>query len=568
MTDPTALARHNVLFENISDEEFGSIRAKLSVRRYRKDDVIFAEGTEGNDLHLLVEGRVRISRPDRAGDGQVLSVLHSSDFFGESDLINLRPRSATVTAMEDCTTCTIGRQDLEALLNRHHPVALRMMQVLSGRLRTSARAYLNDLARSRERHRRQIARLEQLIDASKVLNSALDLDHLLRAILQTALKVVDGDRGTVYLLDTRRQILWSRVSKVQGGTETIRIELPIGKGIAGHVAATGGTLNIRDAYEDPRFNPEIDQSSGFRTRSILCMPIRSRDGTTLGVFQLLNKRYGLFTEDDEQSLAALSVHAGIAIERAHLYEREKSFLRMREELRVASRIQEQLLPKVVPRIPGYELAGRMEPAHAVGGDYFDFVPVPGGRMAICVGDVSGKGLPAALLMANVQATIRSQAMACTSPAECIANANRLLHHSTADEKFVTMFYGVLDPTAHSFTCTNAGHDGPILLTARNAIVRLKAGGVALGILEDFGYEQETTTLQSGETIVMYSDGVPEARNESGEEFGEERLVEVVREHRSDPAKQVVDEIIKAARDHTGGAEQWDDITVVVVRRIT
>jgi serine phosphatase RsbU (regulator of sigma subunit) len=417
-----------------------------------------------------------------------------------------------------------------------------------------------------ESHRAQVSRLEQLIDASKILNSALDLENLLDVILQTALMVVHADRGTVYLLDEKRQVLWSKVSKVLNGSEVIRIELPVGKGIAGYVAGTGDTLNIRDAYLDTRFNPEIDRSSGYRTHTILCVAIRSKDGTIKGVFQLLNKKNGPFTEDDERSLDALSVHAGIAIERAYLYEKEKSFLRMTEELNVAARIQRELLPKEVPVVPGYDLAGKMVPAQAIGGDYFDFIPIEQSKLAICVGDVSGKGLPAALLMGNVQASVRGQALVSESPRQCVTNASLLLFRSTAAEKFATLFYAVLDSVTHELRFSNAGHDKPIFVRKEAEVGRLATGGVPLGILENFPYEEECVTLREGESIVICSDGIPEARNAEGLEFGEARLVETVLNHRSDPPEKVVDEVIRAVREHTGDAPQWDDMTVVAVRR--
>jgi sigma-B regulation protein RsbU (phosphoserine phosphatase) len=438
------------------------------------------------------------------------------------------------------------------------------MQVISLRLRSSNTHFINELERSSRKALSELRHMEQLIEAAQVVNSTLELDKLLSLILDTALKIVDGDRGTLYLLDERKKELWSKVLR---GEELVTIRLPLGKGIAGYVGATGDTLNIADAYLDPRFNPEFDRKTGYRTATILCMPVRNKEGVIIGVLQLLNKRKGVFTRDDENFINALSIHASIAIENARLYEEERAYHRMREEIRLAARIQGDLLPKSRPAIDGYDVAGTSIPAQEVGGDYFDYIPVDADRWALALGDVSGKGLPASLVMANLQATLRGQTYPGVSVSECIARSNRLLHRSTSAEKFATLFYGVLDLREHRLTFTNAGHDNPFFYDQGSAPRRLSTGGIVLGAIGEYPFQEESVTLAPGDLLVVYSDGIAEAMNAKGEFFGEDRIADAIAKHRELPAAELMEKVLGTVRRFVGKHPQSDDMTILILKRL-
>jgi serine phosphatase RsbU (regulator of sigma subunit) len=243
--------------------------------------------------------------------------------------------------------------------------------------------------------------------------------------------------------------------------------------------------------------------------------------------------------------------------------------RIEEELakvRLAAHIQRDLLPKEPPRVPGYRLAGQSIPAQTVGGDYFDFIPMDDRCLALCVGDVSGKGLPASLLMANLQAAVRSQVLARASVTECLRRTNTLLFRSTDDRKFVTAFFCVLDCQSHELRYSNAGHNPPLLFRAGNPPQRLEAGGLVLGIFEESQFEESTCQLEPGDVLVVYSDGITEAVNPGGVEFGEEGIVAVVNRERQQGAAQVLDAILKAALDFSGDQLQLDDMTILVLQR--
>jgi phosphoserine phosphatase RsbU/P len=559
--------RYNVLLETLSDEEFHSVRDKFLERIYAPDEVIIEDEGYGDEVHFLVEGRVRISKRVGAGDDQLLALLHPGDTFGELELIAGRPRSARVVAVEHCVTYALHKTDFEHLLYRSRDLAVRLLQVLSIRLRATNNRFVMESARRAEQNRTEMQKLEQLIEAAKSLNSTLDLNELLDMLVDFALRITDCDRGTVYIIDDTTQEMWTRVAKGLDGLSRVTIRMPIGKGFAGYVAATGDTINIPDAYLDPRFNPDYDRQTGYRTASILCMPIRVKSGKIIGVFQLLNKHTGPFTEDDARIMSAFSVHAAIALENARLYEQEREKIRIERDLLAAREVQMGLLPTKLPVIDGYECAATALPAREVAGDLYDFIRLDPHRIAVSIGDVSGKGLPAALLMAHIQASVRDVAHEAADTGTCVTLLNQRLVASTAPEKFVTLVYGVLDAQNHTFRYCNAGHNPPYHVSTNGQVRELPAGGTLLGIVEGMEYAEESITFEPGDILVLYTDGISEATNVRKELLGDERLMALCVELRAKPADAVRESILDAVMKHQGAEPAADDMTVLVIRRL-
>jgi serine phosphatase RsbU (regulator of sigma subunit) len=286
-----------------------------------------------------------------------------------------------------------------------------------------------------------------------------------------------------------------------------------------------------------------------------------------GLLTVYNKRgEDRFSEEDQRLLAIIAAQSAQVVENARLYEEEQALRRMQEEVRLAFEIQLGLLPKASPKLPGYDIAGVSIPAQVVGGDYFDFIPVHQSKLAISLGDVSGKGLPAALLMANLQATIRAQTLLRLSPKECLERSNTLMFQSTDSHKFATLFYGVLDAEKHELCYSNAGHEWPFLFRASGEPERLDVGGIVLSCMEDFLYEEASVPLNPGDLLVIFSDGVTEAVNESREEFGERGLTGIIKGSLSDSSRDLVAKIVAAVTQHASNQPQMDDITLVVIRR--
>ena len=245
---------------------------------------------------------------------------------------------------------------------------------------------------------------------------------------------------------------------------------------------------------------------------------------------------------------------------------EEARIRMQEETRMAHNIQMNFLPKSDPRIPGYDIAGRSIPAMNVGGDYYDFIPLDDHRLAIGVGDVSGHGLAASLVMANLQATIRGQVLSEPDPEKCLERANKLLFRSTDARTFISLFYGILDTRDHTLTYANAGQDLPVVFPCGRPPVTLNARGIALGLKEDVSYRKDVIPLGPGDRLFVYTDGIPEAMNARMEDFGTENLLEIVRASDGLPSADVIGRIIAAVSAFTGSDPAGDDMTAVVLSR--
>lgn len=405
-------------------------------------------------------------------------------------------------------------------------------------------------------------RLMAVVEIGKLLNSTLDLDRILEIILDTAIKNLQADRGTVYLIDAEKGEIWSKVLQ---GDMKVEIRLPIGQGIAGHVALTGEHVILADAYEDPRFNRDIDKRSGYRTKTMLCMPMKNRNGRMVGVFQIINKMDGEFTDDDVRFLETLSVDACIAVENAQLHEESLEKERMEKELEVASTIQRMILPKEIEQPEGYEIVGMNDPSRQVGGDYYDVIPLSDGNIALVIADVSGKSVPGALLVSSLQASMHAYLETSWELPQLVAKLNKvILRNSTAD-KYITFFIAILNPKTGELTSVNAGHNPPLLMQ-KGKLTKLKTGGIPLGMVDFDAYEQEQIQLHPGDLLLCFTDGVTEATDASDELYDDDRLEAFTARHCSLDAKSFTDKLYGEIKSFVGEAEQSDDITVLVIKR--
>jgi sigma-B regulation protein RsbU (phosphoserine phosphatase) len=272
-----------------------------------------------------------------------------------------------------------------------------------------------------------------------------------------------------------------------------------------------------------------------------------------------------FTESDQRLLSIIAAQSANVIENSRLFEEEMKFLQIQKEIEVAREIQKNLLPKQIPSIDGYDVFAINIPAQEVGGDYYDFIKISDNKIAIALGDVSGKGIPASMLMANLQATLRGQLLFCNCAKDCIKRANNLLYKSTDLSKFVTLFFGILDTRNHTFTYCNAGHNTPVFLH-KDKKIEMDKGGIILSWIEDTNYDEEEILLEKGSLLVVFSDGVTEAMNAKEEEYGEERLLKVIKDNPSLSSELLTNKILKDVNSFTSGELQSDDITLLIVKR--
>jgi len=415
---------------------------------------------------------------------------------------------------------------------------------------------------------RQLRDLRALLDVSKALSSETRLDNLLQIIMEKATEVIDADRSSLFLYDESRNELWSKIAQKLGKIKEIRF--PVGVGIAGEVAKTQKPLNIPDAYSDPRFNPDFDKQSGYRTRTILCLPMISSTGKLEGVIQVLNKKSGgVFDERDISLLEALGAHAAVALERARLTEAYIEKERIEETLKLAREIQMSILPQRFPPFPNrteFDIFATIEPAKEVGGDFYDFFFIDHDHLFFCIGDVSGKGVPASLFMAVTRTLIKAKTKKDMLPDEVLTEVNEELCIDNDTAMFVTIFCGILNTRTGELSYCNGGHNSPYLYSLNHGIRALDDNrGMALGIFDEAYYTTGELTLSAGEGIFLYTDGVTEAIDSNGNMYSDERLNTFLENQRGINTQEITQNILIELKNFSYGIQQADDITTMAIK---
>jgi sigma-B regulation protein RsbU (phosphoserine phosphatase) len=437
---------------------------------------------------------------------------------------------------------------------------------LLSRARSGGARQSNGDEKAGEGLRDEVRRLRESVKTLRILNelavamgTSADPEGAVEKLVESSMRAVDAEQATVTLLEKSDNApMETQLRVVRSSVQ--HQSYHIAESLLGWMLLHKDTLLIDDPQHDERFRGlSWDES----IRNVICLPLMLKS-ELIGVLTIYNKKgQTAFTEDDEQLLSIIGAQSAQILDNARLA-KEKG--RMEEQLALAFDIPRNLLPDSPPILDGYDVAGSSKPAQSVGGDYFDFITVDEKRLAICLGDVSGKGLPASLLMANVQATLRGQTLVEAPANERIERANKLLCRCTDDERFVTLFYGVLDTGSNELTYCSAGHERPYLFSSDGTSRRLETGGLALGVFDTVAYEQETVPLNPGDVLVVYSDGITDAINETEEPYGENRLVELIGELVNEPASVLIDRVMKSVEAFAGNAPQFDDLTLLAVRR--
>jgi serine phosphatase RsbU (regulator of sigma subunit) len=403
-----------------------------------------------------------------------------------------------------------------------------------------------------------------LLDVATALSQTLDLDDLINKIIKKVSEILNTERSSLFLLDNETDELWSKVAE---GAEASEIRFPSSTGLAGHVASTGEVLNIEDAYGDPRFNPSIDQLTGYKTKSVICAPVINREGKIIGITQAVNKKEGVFDKEDEDLLLALSSQIAVAIENAWLFRENLEKQRMEEELAIARDLQTSMLPAACPEIKGFKIAALSIPAREVGGDFFDFIEMGEERVGLVIGDVTGKSVSGALVMSASRSIFRMLSEEQMTVAEIMMRANRRTKKDIKSGMFVALLYTVLDAKDKTLRLCSAGQTQPIYLSSKTGtaeLIQTKGDTIPLGILEDTDYQETRLQLSSGDKVVFYTDGIVEAMNKQEEMFGFDRLQEVVRDARALSAGSLLNQILDKVNQFVGDAAQYDDLTAIVV----
>jgi sigma-B regulation protein RsbU (phosphoserine phosphatase) len=409
-------------------------------------------------------------------------------------------------------------------------------------------------------------RLELLYHLSQTFNASLDLAEVLNRVMDEVIAALKAERGFLMLVDPDGELHF-RTARGLDQQSIDQPEFQISRGVVEQVARDGKPVLTSDAQLDSRFSARQSVVS-LGLRSILCAPLIHQEQIA-GVIYVDNRLMsGIFTEADLDLLAAIASNAAIAIENARLYEIAVEKGRMERELQMARQVQASLLPAETPQIAGWEFATLWQPAREVAGDYYDFISGLQDGIGLVIGDVTDKGMPASLFMVFARSAVRSSLDGTDRPAEAITRANRLICSDSTQGLFVTLMFCYLNPADGQVTYVNAGHNPALLLRAAGGeLQHLERTGIPLGIDPDEGYGQECVTLAPGDTLLLYTDGVTEAMNPQGEEFGQGELEALVKAAGGGSAAELVASLKSALARFSGPTAPSDDITMLAVRRL-
>ena len=428
----------------------------------------------------------------------------------------------------------------------------RLLTVVASRI-----AVAIENARLYTRVARQAQNLKLLNEISRELTSILNVDQLLKRVGDLLNRIIDYQMFSILLLDPTGKTLQHRFSLRFNESVQLKHDIPVGRGLVGYAAAHGQAVLVPDVSKDPRYinlNPE--------TRSELCLPLIYKD-KAIGVLDLEHTRRGYFTEDHVRTMTTLAGQIAIAIENARLYEQvTKQEARLERDLSMAREIQLRLLPQCCPTIRSAELAAKFVPAQAIGGDLYDFLEYSSRSIAIAIGDVSGKGAPAALYGALVSGMLRSNADMEPAPNEMLSMINLALAERAVDAQFVSLIYAVWDEEVMSIA--NSGLPRPIY--CRGAKVEaLESTGLPLGLFADAEYDEISLRPGPGDVFIFFSDGITDAVSTEGVLFGRTRIEQIVEASCTQSADDIVTAIFDAVAEHAKGSDPFDDQTVVAIK---
>lgn len=398
-----------------------------------------------------------------------------------------------------------------------------------------------------------------LNEIARELTSILNLDELLGRVAELVRRLIDYQMFSILLVDSSGEKLQHRFSLRFNENIHLKHEIPLGRGLVGYAAQNKQAVLVPDVTKDPRYvqaNPE--------TRSELAVPLIYK-GKVVGVLDLEHTRRGFFTEEHQRTMSTLAAQIAIALENARLYEEiERQERRLERDLSLARELQGRLLPQSSPKLAHLDVAAKFVPARTIGGDLYDFIPYSMSRLGIVIGDVSGKGAPAAIYAALVSGIIRSHAPIEPAPAEMLSAVNLSLAERRIEAQFVSIIYAVWDDAQRTLTVSNSGLPRPIFVHGgKNEVI--EATGLPLGLFDEAEYDEFHFRMKPGDMFVFFSDGILDARNRKGELFGRGRVEKIVSECSGNSAASVVEVLFKAVAEHSAGVETFDDQTVVAIR---
>ena len=413
-------------------------------------------------------------------------------------------------------------------------------------------------------------KLRLLLEITKKISRSLNLEEVLAQVMDTLASLLPYDAAGIYIIrrdphvsegGTSSLIFHAEAVRGYDMEEMLELRLKLGEGLIGWVAQTGDAVVVPDVSKDKRY-----VNARKETRSEVVAPIVSND-EVIGVFDLESDELNAYTEDDKQVLMLLASQVAISVEKAMLHEQLVEKKRLEAQLEVARQVQLALLPERDPVVEGFDISAYNFSTEEVSGDYYDFVKPYDDHLGLVIADVSGKGVPASLLMAFLRASLRAAIHIGYAPNVAMAKVNYLLWESIEPHQFVTAFYGMLDATNRTLAFVNAGHNPLLVLNPDGNSRFVERGGLPIGLFKDTRYYEYYLPIDSGQVLVLYTDGATEATSIEGEEYGRERLVKAVQASRERRARDMIDYIYNDIYEWTGGRGASDDVTFVIIKAL-
>ena len=416
-----------------------------------------------------------------------------------------------------------------------------------------------------------IDKLRMLLDITKKISRSLDLQEVLNLVMDTLDSLIPYDAAGIFVIQCRDpESVPSGEEPCEFKSEAVRgydidelsnLHLKLGEGFIGNVALSGQPLISHDVRNDPVYINARD-----RTRSEMVAPIISND-EVIGVFDLESDELNAYSDDDLEVLMLLASQVAIIIEKVMLHEQLIEKKRIQGQLEVARQVQLELLPPGDPELPGYDISAYNFPTEEVSGDYYDWVKIYDDEIGIVIADVSGKGVPAAILMAFLRASLRAATHIGYATNISMAKVNYLLWESIERNQYVTAFHGILDASNRTLSYSNAGHNPPLLINANGESKFITFGEQPLGLFPQTRYHEYHMSLEPGDVLMLYTDGATEANSPTGEEFGRERLVQSVKENLDKPAREMIASLQMAVLEWTANAGANDDVTFFIIKAL-
>jgi serine phosphatase RsbU (regulator of sigma subunit) len=529
-------------------------RLHAEIRR-EGDHILLVDNGSANGTFLngqRVTGAIRLEVGDliRIGETEIEYTPSEADMMSGATVYLSGPAAAMLPA--DTITSPIGTRSTNDLISSIQSGAIEMRNPSGARPRLA----------------QEVVEGRDLLSIVSQVGIALlprtSLEDTLKMTIDLVFQAIPAERGFLFLKEDDELTCKIARGAHEGALPTAS-QVQLSRSITNKVISEGASVLTSDAMHDPRFQSQ-NSIVLSQIRSVMAVPLASGE-ETFGMIYVDNPFHSRFKEEDLKVLTTIASVASIKIEHERLLEERLEKRRMEEELKVASEIQMRLQPVSAPQIEGWDMTGVSFPCREIGGDYYDFIRRKSdNRLIVAVGDVSGKGTGAALLMSSLHAAVRAQSQTRRTISEVMCEINEYIFENSPSNKFLTLFYGELDPETGSLAYSNGGHNTPLLLRASGEMTRLDQGGLPIGMMKGVAYQEASVAFQPGDGLIIYSDGITESINEGDEEFGEERLIEVVRKNLNRSASGIRDRIDEALSRFVGTTAPVDDMTLMIIKR--